>query len=135
MEVPIDHPRDHLEESMHFLMINVLVDSFEVEGFTVSADHIGGARSRPSPIGEYIPDIEATRADERYLIEVETQSTLESDRTIEQMKILAGQQGARRFVAVPCDCVEVARKVREGLEDDVGILPCYPFVRYVGIPK
>jgi hypothetical protein len=135
MEVPAERARDHLEESMHFLMINVLVDSFEVEGFTVSADHVGGARTRPAPIAEYVPDIDARRGDERYLIEVETQSTLESDRAREQMRILASQTGARRFIAVPCDCVEAARKVRRGFEGEVGILPCYPFVRYVGIPK
>jgi len=135
MEVPTDHPRDHLEESMHFLMINVLVDSFEVEGFTVKADHIGGARPRPTPIGDYIPDIDAVRGDQRFLIEVETESTLDADRAVEQMRTLARQAGARCFVAVPSDSIERARNVRQHVEGEIGILPCYPFVRYVGIPK
>jgi len=119
---------------MHFLMINVLVDSLEKEGFTVAADHVGHLRRRPAPIGDYIPDIEATRGDDLYLIEVETQSTLGAPGA-QQLAALASQAPAKCYVAVPFDCIERARGIRECLELKVGILPCYPFVRYVGVPK
>jgi len=127
--------RDNVEESMHFLMINVLVDSFENEGFTVRADHVGGLRPLPAAIGRFIPDIEARRGDDLCLIEVETQTTLDSPRTRQQIEELSRQPHARCYLAVPFDCIERARKVRECLEAKISILPCYPFVRYVGIPK
>jgi hypothetical protein len=127
--------RDHVEESMHFLMINVLVDSFETGGFTVRADHVGGLRPRPEAIGGFTPDIEARRGDDVRLVEVETQATLELPRTREQIAHLSGQVHARCYLAVPFDCIERARKLRECAEAKIGILPCYPFVRHIGIPK
>jgi Holliday junction resolvase len=127
--------RDHIEESLHYLMINVLVDSLENEGFVVSADHVGGLRKRPAPVGEFVPDIEAWRGEELHLIEVETQSTLASPRTGQQLTRFASRPGARVYLAVPFDCIERARKMRECLEINVRILPCYPFVRYIGVPK
>lgn len=129
------HARDHVEESMHFLMINVLVDSFENEGFTVRADHVGGLRPRPAQVGCFVPDIEARRGEDLCLVEVETQTTLDLPRTREQIEELSRQTNARCFLAVPFDSIERARQMRECLEAKVGILPCYPFVRYIGIPK
>lgn len=129
------HERDHIEESMHFLMINVLVDSFENEGFTVRADHVGGLRPPPAAVGCFVPDIEARRGDDLCLVEVETQTTLDSPRTRKQIEELSCQINARCFLAVPFDSIERARQVRERLEAKVGILPCYPFVRYIGVPK
>lgn len=127
--------RDHIEDSMHFLMINVLVDSFENEGFTVRADHVGGLRLPPAAVGCFIPDIEARRGDELCLIEVETQSTLDTPRTRQQIDELSRQAHAKSYLAVPFDCIERAKQMRERLEAKIGILPCYPFVRYIGIPK
>jgi hypothetical protein len=120
---------------MHFLMINVLVDSLESDGFTVRADHVGGLRPKPAAVGSFIPDIEARRGDDLCLVEVETQSTLELPRTRQQIEDLSRETKARSFVAVPFDCIDRARQLRERLEVNVGILPCYPFVRYIGIPK
>ena len=127
--------RDHLEESLHYLMINVLVDSLELQGFTVAADHIAGLRRQPAPIDDFLPDIEAKRGEEVHLIEVETQSTLASPRSQHQLTLLAAQSGAHTYVAVPFDCIDKARMIRESLELRVGILPCYPFVRYIGAIK
>ena len=127
--------RDSIEESLHYLMISVIVDSLENEGFTVAADHIGGPRPRPFAMGDFVPDIEARRGEEVHLIEVETQSTLASPRTHIQLSNLAARSGIRAYVAVPFDCVENARTLRRDLKLTFGILPCYPFVRYVGVSK
>jgi Holliday junction resolvase len=127
--------RDHVEESLHYLMVNVLVDSLEKEGFKVRADHVGGLRERPSAIGDYIPDIEAAKGTEVHLIEVETQNTLDSHRVREQLAKLAAAAYGKAFLAVPFDCLEKARELREELGVDFEILPCYPFVRYIGMPK
>lgn len=127
--------RDSMEESMHYLMISMLVEALEQDGFTVSADHIGGLRPRPSTIGEFTPDIEARRGDAVHLIEVETKGSLETEGTREQLQALVQQVNAKSYVAVPFDCVERARKMRDLLGGGIGILPCYPFVRYVGAVK
>jgi Holliday junction resolvase len=127
--------RDHVEESLHYLMVNVLIDSLEREGFEVRADHVGGLRDRPSPIGNYVPDIEATMGAEVQLIEVETQNTLGTRRAREQLAKLTSAQRGKAFLAVPFDCLEQATELREDMEVDFEILPCYPFVRYVGMPK
>jgi hypothetical protein len=117
------------------LMINVLVDKLEKDGFTVRADHVGGLRQRPESIDGYVPDIEARRGAEVQLIEVETESTLESEETYEQLGKLTSTSRVRACLAVPHDCIEKARGVRDKLTASIIILPCYPFVRYVGLPK
>jgi hypothetical protein len=127
--------RDLVEESLHYLMINVLVDKLEKEGFTVRADHVGGLRQRPESIEGYVPDIEATRGAEVQLIEVETVSTLDSEETCEQLGRLASASRGRVYLAVPHDCLDKAKGVRKKLAAGIVILPCYPFVRYVGMPK
>lgn len=126
--------RDHVEESLHYLMIDVLVDSLEKDGYTVHADHVGGLRPKPRPLGDYIPDIEAAKGSDIRLIEVETQSTIATPETRTQLLALIAAD-ARAYLAVPFDCLEEARQLREELETDFIILPCYPFVRYIGIPK
>jgi hypothetical protein len=133
---PHDEPgRDSIEESMHYLMISVLVEALEKDGFTVSADHVGGLRPKPDAIGEFTPDIEARRGDVVHLIEVETQRSLETEVAREQLRALVRQVNAKSYVAVPFDCIERARKMRDLLGGGIGILPCYPFVRYVGTVK
>lgn len=127
--------RDHVEESLHYLMINILVDLLEGDGYRVLADHVRGLRSRPDPIGDFTPDIEAIRGEETRLIEVETQSTLASARTREQLRRLVSRSGAQACLAVPFDCIEQARELRDDLGIEFSILPCYPFVRYIGMPK
>ena len=126
--------RDHQEESLHYLMINVLVDSLEKEGFTVNADHVGGLRKKPAAIGGFTPDIEARRGSDLRLIEVETKSTLNLPETQQQLTYLAEGRGAA-YLAIPFDCIDGARRLRDDLDIEFVILPCYPFVRYVGMPK
>jgi hypothetical protein len=127
--------RSLIEESLHYLMINVLVDTLEKDGFTVLADHVGGLRERPESIGGFVPDIEARKGASVQLIEVETESTLSSPETHEKLTRLAEASRGKLCLAVPHDCLEKAKKVREALESTLVILPCYPFVRYVGLPK
>jgi Holliday junction resolvase len=127
--------RDHLEESLHYLMINVLVDSLERDGFRVSADHVGGLRAKPGSVGGIVPDIEARRGDDVRLIEVETSSSLDLPETREQLAKLASGFDGEIYLAIPFDCIEGAKKLRDELDIEFVILPCYPFVRYVGMPK
>lgn len=127
--------RDHVEESVHSLMISVLVDSLEKDGFTVLADHVGDLRDKPQSIEGYVPDIEARKGGDIHLIEVETQATLDSPGTRDQLQKLVSASGTKAFLAVPHDCIEKATQLRERLEVAVAILPCYPYVRYIGLPK
>jgi Holliday junction resolvase len=126
--------RDHQEESLHYLMINVLVDSLEKEGFRVNADHVGGLRERPASVRGFTPDIEARRGGDLRLIEVETSSTMNLPETHEQLTFMA-EGGGTAYLAIPFDCIEGARRLRDELDLEFVILPCYPFVRYVGMPK
>lgn len=115
-------------------MINVLVDSLEKEGFTVNADHVGGLRKKPASIAGFTPDIEARRGGDLRLIEVETKSTINLPETQQQLTFLAAGRGTA-FLAIPFDCIDGARALRNELDIEFVILPCYPFVRYVGMPK
>jgi Holliday junction resolvase len=120
---------------MHYLLINMLVDSLERDGFSVLADHVDGRRRKPAPIGDFTPDIEARRGQEVHLIEVKTRSTLGANEAGRDLRSLTSFPGGRAYLAVPFDCTEAARRLREDTETDFAILPCYPFVRYVGMPK
>ncbi|MFZ1946446.1 MAG: hypothetical protein WAW06_02775 [bacterium] len=127
--------RDQIEESLHYLIISVIAESLEREGFAVTTDHVSGRGLRPVAVGGFVPDIVARREGDTRLIEVETQATLQSARAKAQLAAYAAEPGARVYVAVPFDCIEGARRIREEAGFDVGIIPCYPFVRYVGIQK
>jgi hypothetical protein len=127
--------RDQIEESLHYLIISVLAESLEREGFAVATDHVARRGLPPAAIGGFVPDIVARRGGDTRLIEVETQATLRSTRTRAQLEAYAAQPGVRVCVGVPFDCIEGARRVREEVGFDLGILPCYPFVRYVGVQK
>lgn len=127
--------RDQIEELMHFLLANVLVNSLEKDGFDVRADHVGGFRGAPAPVEGMTPDIEAVRGDEVRLIEVETPSTLGSQETRKQITAFAGKPGVKLFLAVPYDSVDEARKLREDMGVKFGIIPCYPYVNSIGTPE
>jgi hypothetical protein len=126
---------NHLEESLHYLMINVLVDSLESQGFSVCADHVGGARKPPEQFGGFTPDVEAHRNNEVRLIEVRTESTLGLPETRDLLAGLARECPGGVCLAVPFDCMQAAEELRQELDLSFTILPCYPFVGYVGLPK
>jgi len=127
--------RDQIEELMHFLLANVLVNSLEKEGFEVRADHIGGLRGAPTPVDGLTPDIEAVKGEEVRLIEVETQSTVGSEDARKQITAFAGKPGVKMFLAVPYDSVDEARKLRDELDVEFSIIPCYPYVNSIGTPE
>jgi Holliday junction resolvase len=127
--------RDQIEELMHFLLANVLVNSLEKDGFEVRADHIGGLRGAPTPVEGLTPDIEAVKGDEVRLIEVETPSTVGSEDTRKQIAAFAGKAGVKAYLAVPYDSVDEARKLREELGVKFNIIPCYPYVNSIGTPE
>jgi hypothetical protein len=115
-------------------MISLLVDSLERQGFTVCADHVGDLRPKPAPLGDYVPDVEARKGSCLRLIEVETASTIDLPETRAQLNRLTAAMGTA-FLAVPFDSIGRARDLRDELSVDLGILPCYPFIRYVGSLK
>lgn len=127
--------RDQIEELMHFLLANVLVNSLERDGFEVRADHIGGLRGAPTPVDGLTPDIEAVKGEEVRLIEVETPSTVGSEDTRRQITAFAGKPGVKVFLAVPYDSVDDARRLRDDLGVEFGIIPCYPYVNSIGTPE
>ena len=127
--------RDQIEELMHFLLANVLVNSLEKDGFEVRADHVGGFRGAPTPVEGLIPDIEAVRGEEVRLIEVETPSTLGTEEARKQLTTFAGKAGAKVYLAVPYDSVDDARRLREDLGVSFSIIPCYPYVNSIGTPE
>lgn len=127
--------RDQIEELMHFLLANVLVNSLEKDGFEVRADHIGGLRGAPTPVEGITPDIEAVKGEDVRLIEVETPSTVGSPEAREQIAAFAAKDGARVYLAVPYDSVDEARKLRDDLGVEFSIIPCYPYVNSIGTPE
>ena len=127
--------QSRLEESLHYLMINVLVDSLESQGFSVCADHVGDLRRSPAPVGGFTPDVEARRKNEVRLIEVRTESTLGLPETRDLLAGLAAEYPGDVCLAVPFDCMEAAEELRQDLDLGFTILPCYPFVGYIGLPK
>jgi Holliday junction resolvase len=127
--------RDQIEELMHFLLANVLVNSLERDGFEVRADHIGGLRGAPTPVEGLTPDIEAVKGDEVRLIEVETPSTVRTEEARQQIATFAARPGAKVYLAVPYDSVDDARMLREELGVEFSIIPCYPYVNSIGTPE
>ena len=127
--------RDQIEELMHFLLSNVLVNSLEKDGFEVRADHIGGLRGAPTPVEGLTPDIEAVKGEEIRLIEVETPSTVGSDDTRKQISAFAKKPGVKAYLAVPYESVDEARKLRDELGVEFNIIPCYPYVNSIGTPE
>ena len=127
--------RDQIEELMHFLLTNVLVNSLEKDGFEVRADHVGGLRGAPTPVDGLVPDIEAVKGEETRLIEIETPSTVGSEETRKQLSAFAGKPGAKVYLAVPYDSVDAARKLRDDLGVKFSIIPCYPYVNSIGTPE
>lgn len=127
--------RDQIEELMHFLLANVLVNSLERDGFEVRADHIGGLRGAPTPVEGLTPDIEAVKGDDVRLIEVETPSTVRTEEARQQIATFAARPGAKVYLAVPYDSVDDARMLREELGVEFSIIPCYPYVNSIGTPE
>jgi Holliday junction resolvase len=127
--------RDQIEELMHFLLANVLVNSLERDGFEVRADHIGGLRGAPTPVEGLTPDIEAVKGEDVRLIEVETSSTVGSEEARAQIAAFAARRGASVYLAVPYDSVDDARKLRDDLGVEFSIIPCYPYVNSIGTPE
>jgi hypothetical protein len=126
---------DRLDGSLRFLMIKVLADSLESLGFSVCASHIGGVRKPAARAGGIVPDIEASRGQEVRLIEVRTEATLDLPETADALAGLAAEASAKVFLAVPSACIEEAERLRESLDVNFTILPCYPFVGYVGTAR
>ena len=84
--------------STHDRKVRQIARDLEKQGYTVRADIRG--KGRPNPIGakKLVPDIEATKRGQRRIIEVETPTSLKTDK--EQIKTFArhaGQQKNTRF--------------------------------------
>lgn len=101
--------RSQREQSIHDRKVQQLANRFARKGFNVKADLPG--YEKPEPIGEKgrIPDIEATKPGTRKLVEVETRSTLESDKK----QIQSFEASARTRNRTTFDVV-VAEKKKQG---------------------
>ena len=94
--------RTSREKSTHDRKVREIARRLKTEGYIVRADGVRGY-ARPRPIGRQMkrPDIEATRSGVRKIIEVETPSSLRSDK--EQLKTFtrhAAQKKGTRFAVV-----------------------------------
>lgn len=94
--------RTSREQSTHDRKVREIARRLRTEGYAVRADGVRGYK-RPKPIGRQMkrPDIEATRPGVRKIIEVETPSSLRSDK--EQLKTFtrhAAQKRGTRFEVV-----------------------------------
>ena len=94
--------RTSREQSTHHRKVREIARHLRMEGYTVRADGVRGY-ARPRPIGRQMkrPDIEATRLGVRRIIEVETPSSLRSDK--EQLKTFtrhAAQKRGTKFEVV-----------------------------------
>jgi len=78
--------RDSSESRRHRNLIYKLAFAYHKSGFKVKADHISNFRT-PSKISMIFPDIVAKKNEQRILIEVETKSTIGSERDKRQKKI------------------------------------------------
>lgn len=126
--------RSSSEEAIHTLIVGLLVEFYEALGFDVKADHLGGFRESPDPIGSSLPDLVARKGDDIRVIEVETRSTIDTENTREQLKGFTSNDH-KLVLAVPYECLEAAIELRNSLGFDFEILPCYPMVRYVGVAR
>lgn len=73
--------RSRSQQTRHDRKVASLARGYKNRGFKVKADLPG--YSKPNPIGKNrrIPDIEATKPGTRHIVEVETKSTINSDKT------------------------------------------------------
>lgn len=126
--------RNSNEETIHTLMVRLLVEFYERLGFDVKANHLGGFRETPDPIGSQIPDLVVKKGDDIRVIEVETKDTVDTEKTRQQLREFTSKQH-KLVLAVPYECLQSAMELRENLAIDFEILPCYPMVRYVGVAR
>lgn len=91
--------RSKPQQSKHDKKVQQIVGRLERDGWSVEAD-LPGRDNRPDPIGQggYIPDIVATKAGARRIVEVETSESLSKDRKQQEaFRRSASQQNRTSF--------------------------------------
>lgn len=126
--------RSSNEEAIHTLIVGLLVEFYQKLGFDVRADHLSGFKETPEPIGSCLPDLVVRKGDDIRVIEVETRSTIDTEKTRQQLNGFISNEH-RLVLAVPYECLQAAIELRNTLGLDFEILPCYPMVRYVGAAR
>lgn len=132
--MPRQSKRCSNEETIHNMIISLLVEFYEKLGFEVRADHLGGFRECPDRIGSYVPDLLVRKGGDIRVIEVETRSTVDTPKTRNELTQFSSAKH-KLVLAIPHECLEAAIQLRTSLEIDFEILPCYPMVRYVGVAR
>jgi len=82
------------QQSKHDLAVECSAEYYEQEGYNVQAD-IEGYKS-PKLINGKRPDIVATKKDDKVIVEVETEDSLETDQ--KQLKVFKDYAGSHKNV-------------------------------------
>ncbi len=97
------------EGKEHDRLIKALADKFAADGFHVKADHIGHPNGAPDQVGSHIPDISATKLNQRIITEAETENSISLDDTYSQWKEFSRVSGWEFHVIVPENCLQKAK--------------------------
>ena len=108
------------QQSYHDEMVQEMVCEFERRRMHVDACLEGRRGGPPDPVDGRVPDLVATSAFKRIILEVETPETLSDEKTRDQMKAFSGIDGVEFHVAVPSGCVKAMKdKAKEwGIQID-----------------
>jgi hypothetical protein len=107
--------RNQESTQIHLRLITAMVHKLMAEGWKVSADHIGFPNGTPEEWNKYIPDICATKGNEKIYIEAETCDSLELKETQEQWIALSSHPKVQFSVIIPAKCVNEAKRIAEKL--------------------
>ncbi|HEX9062652.1 MAG TPA: hypothetical protein VF941_20975 [Clostridia bacterium] len=116
--------RSDEHQLMHDSLVRAAAKALEKKGYCVTADHVigwegDGEGKRPSYIGDYIPDIIASKKpDGRIIIvEAETEDTYNSSQTESQLRAF-GRQGDDKFSGCNINvCVLVPGEVEGNMKE------------------
>jgi len=97
------------EGKEHEQLITALANKFTAEGYSVKADHIGYPNGAPAQIVSHIPDISASKLNQRIVIEAETGDSISTDQTFSQWREFSRIAGCEFHVIVPKKSLQLAQ--------------------------
>lgn len=91
-------------------MVRQVAEHLEKYGYNVKADHIEWKNGAPDPVNDYVPDIVATRGDEKHIMEIETCPTFKDDEhTKPQLKSFESSEEVTHVI-IPNVCLINGKK-------------------------
>ncbi len=78
-----DYTRSEASQSRHDWTISMLAAFYCERGYSVKADHIDGY-DEPAELEGYVPDIVATKRNETFVVEVETEDSVHTEHAGQQ---------------------------------------------------